>query len=75
MVIEPPVIMTGPVSQVVCADHSAAFGVTASGAATLSYQWYLNDVAIGGATGTSFAVASAQAGDAGTYKVIVSSND
>jgi uncharacterized repeat protein (TIGR01451 family) len=71
-VLDPPVITVPPVNQVVCADHSASFSVTATGAAPLSYQWYLNDVAIGGATASSHSIASAQAGDAGTYKVIVS---
>lgn len=71
-VLDPPAIVTGPVNQVVCADHSVAFSVTATGAAPLSYQWYLNNVAIGGATASSYSIASAQAGNAGTYKVIVS---
>ncbi len=71
-VLDPPVVTTGPANQVVCTDHSASFSVTATGAAPLSYQWYLNDVVIGGATAASYDITSAHAGDGGTYKVIVS---
>ena len=38
----------------------------------LTYQWYLNDIAINGATLTSYSVLSAKGSDAGAYKVRVS---
>src|SRR6185503_10886831 len=46
--------------------------VQANGSGTLSYQWFKNGAAIGGATSSSFNISSAQASDAGTYRVQVS---
>jgi len=37
----------------------------------LSYQWYLNGVAVAGATGATLTIAQAQASDAGSYTVVV----
>ena len=60
-----------------CADtasvgQAVTFSVTADGSAPLSYQWFKDGARIGGATGASYVVASAQLGDAGTYYAVVS---
>src|SRR5262249_23116966 len=68
----PPSITQQPVSLVVTQGDSAMFSVSASGDAPLSYQWRLNAGNIGGATSSSYAVASAQPAQAGNYDVVVS---
>ena len=67
-----PVISAQPVSLGVNAGDSATFSVTATGSGTLSYQWYLDSVAIVGATHSTYTVPSAATTDAGTYDVVVS---
>lgn len=69
------VAITGqPSNQSVAAGQPATFSVAATSSASISYQWYKNDVAIAGATGPSYVITSAQTGDAGTYRVRVSSS-
>ena len=68
----PPTITAQPQSVTVLVGSSASFSVTATGDGPLSYQWRKNGVAIGGATASSYAIASAQTGDAGNYDVVVS---
>jgi hypothetical protein len=67
-----PVITAQPQSLTVSVGSPASFSVTATGAAPLTYQWWFNGTAIGGATTSTFTIASAQAGNAGSYAVIVS---
>ncbi len=43
---------------------------TDSGAGTISYQWYKNNVAISGATSSTYTVPSAAIDTGGTYKVV-----
>ena len=67
-----PVITAQPVSEAVSLGSPAtALSVTASKTdeGTLSYQWYLNDAAIGGATSSTYAVGTPAA--AGEYKYFV----
>lgn len=66
-----PAIVTQPVSQTVAAGQPVTFSVTATGTTPLTYQWQRNTVNIAGATGASYTIASTQAGDAGTFRVIV----
>jgi hypothetical protein len=47
------------------------FSVTATGHPALTYQWYFNGTAINGATASSYSLASAQTGNAGSYTVTV----
>ncbi len=68
-----PVLKT-MANQTVLLGRSAMFMVEATGN-NLAYQWYLNDVAIPGATASTLAFASAQTSDNGTYKVNVSSGN
>jgi hypothetical protein len=49
-----PSITTQPASQMVTAGQSATFNVVAAGTAPLSYQWRKNNIAIGGATASSY---------------------
>jgi Bacterial lectin len=68
----PPAMATQPASQTVTAGQSATFSVTATGTAPLTYQWYKNGAAIGGANAniyTSPAVAIKDNGS--TFAVVV----
>ncbi len=69
---EAPVITTQPADIAVYASQSAAFSVTATGNATQVYQWYTNDAAIAGATGTTYTTPATTTNDSGTqFKVTV----
>lgn len=65
----PPVITVQPVSATVTAGGSATFSVTATGA--VSFQWFLGNTSISGATSSSHTVSNAQAANAGSYFVTV----
>jgi pectate lyase len=68
-----PVITADPQSQTVALSNSVTFTVLAYGSAPMTYQWYRNtNTLLGGATNSSFSIGSVQAGDVGTYSVIVS---
>jgi hypothetical protein len=69
-----PWIGTQPVNQYAVAGSPATFSVTAYGSAPLSYQWYSNDVSLGGATSSSYTIPSVSNADAASYTVTVSSN-
>ncbi|HOC55404.1 MAG TPA: immunoglobulin domain-containing protein [Verrucomicrobiota bacterium] len=68
--LDAPIIVTQPVGQTVTTGGSATFSVSA-GNTVLSYQWRLNGENIAGATTSSWTVANAEAGDAGSYTVVV----
>ena len=63
---QPPTIITQPVSLTVEVGQTGTFSVTATGAATLTYQWFKNGVAISGATSTSYTTPPAVMGDSGS---------
>ncbi len=67
-----PALATQPQDQNVNQGSNAVFSVVATGTPAPSYQWRKNGTPIGGATGTSYTVADAQPGDAGSYSVVVS---
>ncbi|WP_281254890.1 immunoglobulin domain-containing protein [Nibricoccus aquaticus] len=72
LVVNPlPVIATQPASVFVDAGGSATFSVGATGTGSLSYQWQKESANIAGATAASLTIGSAQAGNAGSYRVIV----
>ncbi len=50
----PPLVTAPPTNQTVECGGNATFVVTAPGSAPLSYQWYLNNLPIDGATNTSY---------------------
>lgn len=63
-----------PQSQNVAPGSAFTLTVAATGPGALGYQWYQNGTAIAGATSASYSVASAAAGDAGTYTVVIASS-
>ena len=71
-VTTPPSITTQPTSLTVNAGAAATFTVVASGTAPLAYQWKKDGAVLSGATTSAYAIAAAQASDAGSYSVIVS---
>lgn len=67
-----PTILAQPQSASVNPGESVTFSVDATGTPVPSFQWRKGGVAIDGATGASYTIASAAAGDAGDYDVVVS---
>ena len=65
-----PSMTMHPSSVTVNAGGSVIFTATASGSPTPTYQWMKGGSPIAGATGSSYALASAQPGDAGAYAVV-----
>jgi hypothetical protein len=59
----PPVITTQPADETVTTGQSATFVVQAAGAASLSYVWLRNGVAIPGATAANYTTAPSTIGD------------
>ncbi|MEI6148063.1 MAG: lamin tail domain-containing protein, partial [bacterium] len=71
----PPTITAQPIGATVVAGLTATFGVTASGIAPLFYQWYTNNAAISGATGTTYITPATTTNDSGKmFKVTVSNS-
>jgi hypothetical protein len=70
-VIVPPSISSQPTNLLLNLGGPAAFAVTASGVPAPTYQWYLGNLAISGATNASFAIASVVLTNTGVYKVVV----
>ena len=69
----PPVITVQPRSPTVIAGETAAFSVTATGAAPLAYQWQRNETDIVGATASSYTTPATALTDTGTrFQVKVS---
>ena len=68
----PPSITVQPQGQTVTTGSAITLTVTATGTEPLSYQWYLNNNTISGATSTTYEVVSATYSDAGSYNVYVS---
>jgi SAM-dependent methyltransferase len=63
-------ITSQPSGVSVAPGQTAVFTVEAFGTG-ITYQWLKNDVAIAGATSSSYTIASPQSGDAGSYTVRV----
>ncbi|MFH1476884.1 MAG: immunoglobulin domain-containing protein, partial [Verrucomicrobiota bacterium] len=66
-----PFITADPQSLTRNPGSAASFSVTASGTAPLFYQWQKDAANIGGATADSYTIASVAAGDAGSYRCVV----
>jgi len=66
-----PVIVSQPVGRTVVLGDPVSLSVTASGAATLTYQWFLDGVSIPGATAASYSIPAADDDDQGAYTVTV----
>ena len=69
-----PSITTQPASQTVTAGQSATFSVTATGTATLSYQWKKNGAAISGAISASYTTPATAAADTGAQFTVTVTN-
>ncbi len=68
-----PAIAVPPAAISVAEGNTAGFSVTATGSGPLDYQWLRNDVAIGGATASSYTTpATTQADNGARYAVRVS---
>jgi hypothetical protein len=70
----PPAIVTQPANQAVITNGTAAFSVTASGSAPLSYYWMRNGVFIPGATNTTYSTNNVQLPDSGSQFSCLVSN-
>ncbi len=71
----PPTITYQPKSQRVLLDQPAVFGVLAEGSPPLTYQWFKNRSAIGGATNDQIVIAQARFSDEARYSVAVVNAD
>lgn len=82
---EAPTFTLQPAAQVVAAGDSVVFNVSLAGQVStahadavpssgVTYQWFLNGLAIAGATGPSLLVQDATAANAGTYTCLVTSS-
>ncbi len=69
-----PVIIQQPVSATVSGNSIFTNSVQALGVSPLSYQWFTNGVAVGGATGTNFILNPVLPANAGNYYVIVNNS-
>ena len=67
-----PTILAQPASQVLAAGYGCSVRVLAVGAAPLQYQWFLNGVAVSGATNPTYAIVALGTANSGTYTVVVS---
>ena len=66
-----PSITTQPAAQTAAVGGSASFSVTATGEATLTYQWSRDDVVLPSAQSATLTLSSLNAADAGNYAVLV----
>ena len=67
----PPSILTNPVGFTQSYLSSNSLSVVAAGTAPLSYQWFLNNTNINGATNSSLSIASLDLTNTGSYMVVV----
>jgi hypothetical protein len=65
-----PAITSQPTAQSISVGATLTLTAAASGTPAPTYQWYLDNNPISGATSATYSVGSASAGNAGTYKVI-----
>ena len=69
-----PSITTQPVPQTAEIGYAVSFSVTANGSGTLSYQWFKNGSAVGGANGSYYRTPAVTAADNGSSFTAVISN-
>ncbi|MFN0060414.1 MAG: immunoglobulin domain-containing protein [Planctomycetota bacterium] len=67
-------IIEAPTGAEVCVGADVTLSVTAIGAAPLSYTWFHDDVAIGGATGATLELSDVDLADGGSYRVEVANS-
>ncbi|WMJ74073.1 cellulase family glycosylhydrolase [Cytophagaceae bacterium ABcell3] len=71
--IPAPVFSTQPQTTTGEIGESVTFSAEASGEGAVTYQWYLNDEPIEGATESSYTISSISQEDAGAYHVVATS--
>src|ERR1700676_741363 len=69
-----PSISSQPASKTVTLGQTASFSVTATGTASLSYQWQKNGAAISGATSSNYTTPATASTDNGALFAVVVSN-
>jgi len=69
-----PTISQQPLSRTNSVGTTATFSVTAAGTTPLIYQWRLNSNPLGGATNSTYTIASVQTNHAGNYTVVISNS-
>ena len=69
-----PVFLTQPASQTIVAGSSVTFTSNASGTPTPTYQWKKDGTNIGGATSSSYTIATVTSVDAGNYTVVATNS-
>lgn len=67
----PPTITGPPASQTAAVGGNAAFAVTASGTAPLTYQWRFAGTNLASGTASNLALGNLQPTDAGTYTIFI----
>ena len=72
--VEKPVISTQPANQSAVVGQSATFTVTATGGATLTYQWKKNGTDISGATSSTYTTPATSSADNGAIFLVSVSN-
>lgn len=66
-----PAILNQPQSRTISLGYPVTFSATASGAATLTYQWEKNTVPILGANAPDYYIPAVAFSDSGNYRVVV----
>lgn len=66
-----PTLVSGPISRRIVMGQPVTFGVLATNAAKLSYQWQFNGISIPGATHSSLTLDAVRIEQAGDYTVVV----
>jgi hypothetical protein len=69
-----PVITSQPQNVAVARGGNAALSVAVTGAATLSYHWYLNGSSLAGAQSNTINFASVSVTNTGSYQVVITNN-
>ena len=66
-----PQILAGPQATNVVIGSAFTLTVTATGTRPLNYQWQKDNSDVSGATNATFTIPKAQAGDSGSYRVVL----
>jgi hypothetical protein len=70
----PPIFLTEPVSQTLYSGESVVFSTTVQSPGNISYQWYSNNAAIGGATASTLEIDNLITNYSASYKVAVTND-
>jgi DNA/RNA endonuclease G (NUC1) len=70
----PPVITAPPAPLTAAAGSNVTFSVGVTGSPTLGFQWYKGPAPLPGATTATLNLANVQAGDTGSYSVVVTNS-